>query len=107
MSYSDKAYEYAKAQGWTEEDTRLKTYKEIAAACGVKIDASGSSAKDFFYVNIRRKVAKRIWCDERNALLATQGIGLNAKIKTVVGFEGGTAEYDADLDAWIVRRVIV
>ncbi len=72
MDYREKAYEYAKAQGWTSQQVLDATRVQVAVACGIndleaaKSDPGWQPAK-FLAWHIKDQVARRLDADELEA----------------------------------------
>jgi len=104
--YTTKAYEYAKAQGWTAAQVQGATYQQVATACEVE---TGPSPVDFFYVNIRRFVANRLQREEDSAVAETRRDIIQTKVREHAAMLNVTVEHVLENESvtgpgWFVRR---
>ena len=98
MTYFETAYIYAKANNLTAAQVAGSTYQQIAAACGVTVEANGDSPADFHYQIIRRKVAFRLRDEEVAAANESRRSAVLAKIQELAGEHDATAEFIMDGD---------
>ena len=86
--YTDVALAEVKKQGLTAEQVASLHYADIAALCGVKIEANGNSPRDFFYEIIRAKLVARLNNEVRLAALESERVAYETAIKNLPGYSG-------------------
>jgi len=97
-AYINSLLAAARAQHWTAADVEAMTYAQVAAACGVKIEANGDSPADFFFVNVRARVAKTLADEEGVAAQEAR----RQQVVAALSREGVDGDVLADADGNIV-----